>query len=132
MKANILELKTYPYCVAYELLKMSNDKNQRKELMNRMVLVIIIENIQMVFSNENISKFREKKIPLVSQPAAQESISKMSTTMSIADAFNNADIETPDNYNHWYFGVQIKAYPYHLLMLIAECLETMGFVFVKE
>lgn len=85
----------------------------------------------MVFSNENISKLREKKAPIVPQPPVQDSISKMSTTMSIADAFNNADIETPDNYNHWYFGVQIKAYPYHLLMLIAECLETMGFVLVE-
>lgn len=39
VKVNILERKTLPYCVAYELLKMASDKTQRKELMNRMALV---------------------------------------------------------------------------------------------
>lgn len=89
----------------------------------------------MVFNNDNISKFRERKTTVLVQTGAGESISKMPTTMSITETIHNAardavDIESPESVNHWFFGVQVKAYPYHLLMLIADCLETMGFVSV--
>jgi len=82
----------------------------------------------MVFSDENINKFREKAVAIVSQPTTQDSLSKMPTTMSITYATSNADIETSDKMNHWFFGVQVKAYPYHLITAITDCLESMGFV----
>jgi hypothetical protein len=82
----------------------------------------------MVFSNENINKFREKAATIISQPTTQESLSKVSTTTNITDAINNPDIES-DYVNHWwFFGIQTKTYPYQLITFITGCLESMGFV----
>lgn len=84
----------------------------------------------MVFSNENINRLRERKVAMQPQSVVQDSLSKMKTMMSMTEAINNADIQNAEHVNHWFFGVQVKAYPYNLLMLVVECLEEMGFVFI--
>jgi len=77
----------------------------------------------MVFSNENITKFRDKK----SVPMIQDSMSKVSTALSLSDAANSI-VEKPKSDNDWIFGIKCKAYPYNLLMTVGECLKEMGFV----
>ena len=77
----------------------------------------------MVFSNDNINKFRDKK----SIPITQDSISKVSTALSFIDAANPI-VEKPKSGDDWTFGIECKAYPYNLLMTIGDCLKEMGFV----
>ena len=84
----------------------------------------------MVFNNETINKLREKKRTFPSQGGETDSISTMSTTISITEAIINADIESSESLNHWFFGIQEKIYPYHLLTAIVECLKAMNFVYI--
>ena len=125
---NILLSKKLPYCVTYEMLKLLNDLKKRKAQMTRIFTLFILENIQMMFSNETINKFREKKRMFPLQNNDQDNMSKMSTTISIADAITNADMETAEITNHWFFGIQKRIYPYHLLTTILGCLKEMNFV----
>ena len=125
---NILLSKKLPYCVTYEMLKLLNDLKKRKAQMTRIFTLFILENIQMMFSNETINKIREKKRMFPLQNNDQDNMSKMSTTISIADAITNADMETAEITNHWFFGIQKRIYPYHLLTTILGCLKEMNFV----
>ena len=99
---------------------------QRK---NEPYFIFNLENLQMIFSNESITKIREKKAPIQTNPT--ETMSKMSTSISITDTTCSphiVDLENQEGPNHWFFGVQEKIYPYHLLKLILECLNILGFV----
>eukprot|EP00826_Nyctotherus_ovalis_P023122 TRINITY_DN1779_c0_g1_i5.p1 TRINITY_DN1779_c0_g1~~TRINITY_DN1779_c0_g1_i5.p1 ORF type:complete len:249 (+),score=53.49 TRINITY_DN1779_c0_g1_i5:742-1488(+) len=119
VKRHILERRTDPYCIAYELLKASKDKKQSMDLMSG--------KVQMIFSNENIRKLREKK-EIAAQSAITDSMSELATAPSISEVAG-ADAEMSKSANNWVFGIQGKAYPYNLLMAIGECLQEMGFVF---
>lgn len=126
MKKHILERKTDPYCIAYELLKASKDKKQNMDLMSGILLQVSVGKVQMVFSNENIRKLRRGK-ETAAFPAAIDSMSDIATAPSASEVAN-ADAEMPKGVNSWVFGIQEKAYPYNLLMAIGDCLQKMGFV----
>lgn len=127
VKRSILEHKYKPYCVAYDLLKLQNEKVQCRKL--------IEGKYQLVFSCDKAYNYREKKDLKPTQCADKcptELMSKMSTTNTIGDEVEKSDkvdIDTSISCNHWFFGIQQKAYPYQLLHIIMDCLQEMGFVF---